>query len=103
MKQRTFLTTLALFLFFFNLGIFIVSVAMFKDTLNRGEERSLSQHYFIASALIKDMQAVEGRGGDIDGSLNALLQPYGYFREIMMQVLHFTKIIKWSFPVKAML
>ena len=78
MKQRTFLTTLALFLFFFNLGIFIVSVAMFKDTLNRGEERSLSQHYFIASALIKDMQAVEGRGGDIDGSLNALLQPYGY-------------------------
>lgn len=78
MKQRTFLTTLALFLFFFNLGIFIVSVAMFKDTLNRGEERSLSQHYFIVSALIKDIDAVEGRGGDIDGSLNALLQPYSY-------------------------
>ncbi len=78
MKQRTFLTTLALFLFFFNLGIFIVSVAMFRDTANRSEDRSLSEHYFIASALIKDLQAVQGRGTDIDGSLNSLLQPYSY-------------------------
>lgn len=39
MKQRTFLTTLALFLIFFNLGIFIVSVAMFKDTVKRAEDR----------------------------------------------------------------
>lgn len=78
MKQRTFLTTLALFLFFFNLGIFIVSIAMFKDTLNRGEDRSLSVHYFIASALLKDIQAVQGREGDIDTSLNSLLQPYSY-------------------------
>lgn len=78
MKQRTFLTTLALFLFFFNLGIFIVSVAMFRDTVNRAEDRSLSEHYFIASALIKDLQAVQGRGTDIDGSLNSLLQPYSY-------------------------
>ena len=78
MKQRTFLTTLALFLFFFNLGIFIVSVAMFRDTMNRAEERSLGEHYFIASALIKDFNAVESRGTDLDGSLSSLLQPYGY-------------------------
>ncbi|MGN6714248.1 sensor histidine kinase [Anaerocolumna jejuensis] len=78
MKQRTFLTTLALFLFFFNLGIFIVSVAMFRDTVNRAEDRSLGEHYFIASALIKDFQAVESRGTDIDGSLSSLLQPYRY-------------------------
>ena len=78
MKQRTFLTTLALFLFFFNLGIFIVSVAMFRDTVNRAEDRSLGEHYFIASALIKDLQAVESRGTDIDGSLSSLLQPYSY-------------------------
>lgn len=78
MKQRTFLTTLALFLFFFNLGIFIVSVAMFRDTVNRAEDRSLGEHYFIASALIKDLQAVESRGTNIDGSLGSLLQPYSY-------------------------
>lgn len=78
MKQRTFLTTLALFLFFFNLGIFIVSVAMFRDTVNRAEKRSLGEHYFIASALIKDLQAVEGRGTDIESSVNSLLKPYSY-------------------------
>lgn len=78
MKQRTFLTTLALFLFCFNLGIFIVSVSMFRDMVNRAESRSLSEHYFISSALIKDIQAVQGRGTDIDGSLSSLLQPYSY-------------------------
>jgi len=78
MKQRTFLTTLAFFLFFFNLGIFIVSVIMFRDTVNRAEDRSLNEHYFIASALIKDFQAVESRGTDIDGFLSSLLQPYSY-------------------------
>jgi signal transduction histidine kinase len=78
MKQRTFLITLALFLIFFNLGIFIVSVAMFRDTVNRAEERSLNEHYFIASALIKDFRAVESRGTDVEGSLSSLLRPYSY-------------------------
>ncbi len=78
MKQRTFLTTLALFLLFFNLGILIVSVTMFRDTVNRAEERSLSEHYFIVSALIKDFSAVKSRGTDIDSSLSSLLQPYSY-------------------------
>ena len=78
MKQRTFLTTLALFLIFFNLGIFIVSVAMFRDTVNRAEERSLSEHYFIASALVKDFSAVQSRGTDLDSALSLLLQPYNH-------------------------
>lgn len=78
MKQRTFLITLALFLFFFNFGIFIVSVLTFKNTVNREEEQSLSEHFFIASALIKDFNSVERRGTDIDGSLTSLLKPYSY-------------------------
>jgi len=78
MKQRTFLTTLALFLFFFNLGIFIVSVAMFRDTVNSAEERSLGEHYFIVSALVKDFSAVESRGTNLDSSLSSLLQPYSF-------------------------
>lgn len=78
MKKRTFFTTLALFLFFFNLGIFIISVVMFKDTINRAEERILGEHYFLTSALIKDFQAVESRGINLEGSISSLLQPYSY-------------------------
>ena len=78
MKQRIFLTTLTLFLVFFNLGIFIVSVAMFKDTVSRAEEKSLSEHYFITSSLIKDFYAVENRGINVAGSISSLLQPYSY-------------------------
>ncbi|AFL99982.1 signal transduction histidine kinase [Desulfitobacterium dehalogenans ATCC 51507] len=78
MKQRTFLTTLGLFLIFFNLGIFFVSNTMFRDTINRAEERSLGEHYFIASALIKDFRAVESRGTDVKSSITSLLQPYSY-------------------------
>jgi len=78
MKQRTFLTTLALFLFFFNLGIFIVSVAMFRDTVNSATERSLGEHYFIVSALVKDFSAVESRGANLDSSLSSILQPYSF-------------------------
>jgi two-component system OmpR family sensor kinase len=78
MKHRTFLTTLALFLFFFNLGIFIVSDTMFRDTLKNAQERSLGEHYFIITALSKDFQAVESRGTKIKDSIPALLQPYTY-------------------------
>ncbi len=78
MKQRTFLITLALFLIFLNLGIFLVSAAMFRDTVNRAEEASLGEHYFIASALTKDFSAVESRGTNLDSSLSSLLQPYSY-------------------------
>lgn len=78
MKRRTFLTTLTLFLVFFNLGIFIVSVAMFNDTVNREKEKSLSEHYFIVSALTKDLYAVENRGINITGPITSLLQPYSY-------------------------
>ncbi|MEJ8546673.1 HAMP domain-containing sensor histidine kinase [Brevibacillus borstelensis] len=79
MKYRTFLTTLALFLFSFNLGIVIISIATFKDTVHRAEEKSLGEHYFITSALLKDFHAVESRGTDLDSSLPSLLQPYSYF------------------------
>ncbi|ATF11469.1 HAMP domain-containing histidine kinase [Brevibacillus sp. HB1.2] len=78
MKYRTFLTTLALFLFTFNLGIVIISITTFKDTIHRAQERSLDEHYFITSALLQDFYAVGGRGTDIDNSIPSLLQPYSY-------------------------
>ncbi|MFS0556102.1 ATP-binding protein [Brevibacillus sp. 179-C9.3 HS] len=78
MKYRTFLTTLALFLFSFNLGIVIISITAFKDTIHRAQERSLDEHYFITSALLQDFHAVEGRGTDLNSSIPSLLQPYSY-------------------------
>jgi Signal transduction histidine kinase len=78
MKQRTFLTTLALSLIFFNLGIFVVSVAMFRDTVNRAKDRSLGEHYFIVTALTKDLMAMESRGTKMDGSYSSLFQTYAY-------------------------
>lgn len=78
MKYRTFLTTLTLFLFSFNLGIVIISITAFKDTIHRAQERSLDEHYFITSALLQDFHAVEGRGTDLDSSIPSLLQPYSY-------------------------
>lgn len=78
MKYRTFLTTLILFLLSFNLGIAIICVTTFKDTVHRAEEKSLDEHYFITSALLKDFHAVESRGIDIGNSLASLFQPYSY-------------------------
>lgn len=79
MKYRTFLTTFLLFLFFFNLGILIITYVMFKDTLRQAEERSLAEHYMITSAIVKDFYAIESRGSDIEESVDSLFQPYRYF------------------------
>ncbi|WP_238322862.1 HAMP domain-containing protein [Gorillibacterium massiliense] len=78
MKFRTFIMTLTLFLVFFYLGISVISVATFKDTVKHAKESGLGEHYFITSSVAKDFQAVESRGGDLAGSLDSLLQPYGY-------------------------
>lgn len=78
MKYRTFLTTLVLFLLSFNIGILTISIFTFNDTIRGAEERSLDEHYFIASALAKDFDALNSRGIDIEDSLGSLLQPYGY-------------------------
>lgn len=81
MKYRTFLTTLLLFLFTFNLGILMISFTMFKDTVQHAEERSLAEHYVITSAIVRDFHAVESRGINIEGSVDSLLQPYSYFSD----------------------
>lgn len=78
MKCRTFLTTLILFLIFFNLGILMISVATFEDMIGRSKEKSLGEHYFITSALVKDFDALTQRNVYIDNSLSELLQSYQY-------------------------
>lgn len=78
MKNKTFLSTLLLFLISFNIGILIICVSTFKNVVNRTEESSLDEHYFIASSIIKDFSSVQSRGIDIESSLQELLQPYSH-------------------------
>ncbi len=51
---------------------------MFQGEIKRAKERSLGEHYFITSAIIKDFCAIEEREIDINKSIHILLQPYQY-------------------------
>lgn len=79
MKYRTFFTTLLLFLISFNLGIFMITFTMFKETIKNAEERSLMEHYILTSAIAKDFEAVESRGIHIEGVIDSLLHQYSNF------------------------
>lgn len=76
MKKRTFITTLILFLIFFNSSILLISVVTLKDKINTQKERCLAEHYLFVSSLIKDIQALEDRQIDVEQSMEELLQPY---------------------------
>lgn len=78
MKRRTFFTTLALFLFVFNLGITIICIATFHNTITHAKDRSLDEHYFIASAILQDFGAVESRGVAVESALDSLFVPYSH-------------------------
>lgn len=81
MKQRTFLTTFLLFLIFFNIGILLISIITFKDSLNVIKERSLREHYFITSSIIRDFTAIETRESEIELTLDSIMQPYLHFAD----------------------
>lgn len=51
---------------------------MFQGEIKRAKERSLGEHYFITSAIIKDFSAMKEREIDIDASIIDLLKPYQY-------------------------
>lgn len=108
MKRRTFLMTLGLFLLFFYIGIFVISITAFKNTVNRVKDRSLNEHYFIVSAFMKDLSAVNSRVKGIHNKecLNSLLQPYSYLisdeknglalykEDEIVYTIRFTKVFK---------
>ena len=78
MKRRTFLTTLLLFLLMINLGIMLITIYTYRDTMGQAKERSAAEHYFIASGLLKDIAALDNRGADYKQDIAGLAQPYGY-------------------------
>lgn len=81
MKKRTFLTTLLLFLFFFNITILTITTIMLKENINIQKERYLAEHYVIVLSLTKDMQALENRRIDLNSSMEDLMRSYIYFSQ----------------------
>lgn len=81
MKTRTFLTTLLLFLLFFNGAILLMTVKTLKDSIGGVKERCLAEHYVVASALLKDLSALEGRGAALEPAIPELMRPYTRFSQ----------------------
>ncbi|QJD86300.1 HAMP domain-containing sensor histidine kinase [Cohnella herbarum] len=79
MKARTFLVTLLLFLLFFNLAIFLFSAITLRTNLDSSRERSLGEHYFIASTYGKDLYALESRGTVGEEALGSLFRSYSTY------------------------
>ena len=78
MKKRAFFTTLILFLFFLYAGITVMSAIIFKDKVGVIKERCLAEHYVIVSSILKDFQALDSRGVEIEGSMESLMHTYSY-------------------------
>ncbi|WP_312113622.1 sensor histidine kinase [Brevibacillus reuszeri] len=76
MKSRTFLLTLTLFLLFFYSGILLASVVTLKSNLDSSKDRSLREHYFIASSYAKDLNALEKRGESPESGVVSLYRSY---------------------------
>lgn len=72
MKFRTFITTLSLFLVMFYFGLLLISLFMFKSQIDSARDRSLNEHYLIASSFGKDLAAVSMRSGSLDESIQPL-------------------------------
>lgn len=81
MKKRIFFSTLFLFLLFFYSTLMIISLITLRDNFSAVKGKCLSEHYVIASALIGDMQALEGRNVDIADSIDRLMQTYSHYSQ----------------------
>lgn len=81
MKKKTFVVTLLLFIIFMNSSMLIVSFITLREQISAERETVLAEHYVISSGLIKDMQAVENRGGDVRGSMEELMRIYARYSQ----------------------
>lgn len=78
MKKRTFYATFLLFLTAIYTSILSLSVITLKGTMQQARQQCLNEQYFIASALYRDMAALEDRGLASQEELDSLMQPYLY-------------------------
>lgn len=80
MKKKTFFTTQFMFLLFFNGAILLLSVMLWNEKRDVQEEMALSEHYFILSSLMRDMQAESSRSGETGYDTAKLMEPYTQYR-----------------------
>ncbi len=80
MKKKTFFTTQFMFLLFFNGAILLLSVMLWNEKRDVQEEMALSEHYFILSSLMRDMQAESSRSGETGYDPAKLMEPYTQYR-----------------------
>lgn len=81
MKRRTFLTTLLLFLLTINLGIMLIGIYTYRDTVEQARGRAAAEHYFIASGILGDIAALDGRGVSYSQGIIDLAAPYAAIAE----------------------
>lgn len=89
MKLKTYFMTLLLFLLFFNGSIFLVSLVNLNSSMNNLRQCCLGEHYFISTTYVKDLSAIESRGGISEDALKPLFQSYvSYFgkKAVALQV-----------------
>ena len=79
MKKKIFFSALVLFGVFLNSMILIVSNVILKDKLSSVREKCLAEHYVVASSLIKDMQALEQRGNNVEENIDNLIGVYSRY------------------------
>lgn len=97
MKKRIFYATLLLILFFFNGSILFLSLITLKDNYDAVRDRCLAEHFVIASALINDIQALEGRGIDVQESIEEIMLPYTRFSQNKTMKLAVSKDTDWIY------
>lgn len=105
--QKTFLATLALFLVAFDVGIFMLADMSYKNSMQSEQQKCLGEHYFITSAISKDMDAVAQREGsydqpeDMEAAYRSLCETYGEYyisQGIYLEVLMDGKTLYTSLP-----
>ncbi len=81
MKRRTFLMTLLLFLITIHIGIMLIAIHTYRETMGQAKESSSAVHYYISSGLLRDITALDSRGIDYKQGIADLSQPYGILAE----------------------
>lgn len=97
MKKKTFLVTLFLFIVFINSSMFIVSLLTLQERIKAERDRALAEHYVIASALIKDIQAVDNHGGDVKSLARELTKTYFRYSQNRKNELALSAANEWIY------
>lgn len=96
MKKRTFYATFLLFLSAIYICMLCLSVITLKGTMQQARRQCLNEQYFIASALYRDMAALENRGISYRAELDSLMSPICIWWKNAVRPLRYMKVKSFS-------